>query len=668
MKRIGLSALAALGALSVLSCSAEPKGQIILAIKTDMSLPKDIDRIRIVVTYADTNGVVFANTYSPIGEAPIRLPATLSLVAAEEVNRPIRVKVLAFRGGNQEDPVIRVIRDSVTTVPKDRVVTLPVPIEFLCDGSARIKTDPATGKPTRDEDGQLIYESSCGDGLTCKAGKCVTEEIPPADLPDFDEGEVFGGGTGNGDGTCFDTISCFAGATTLDVNLAEFETDSTKCRASAVQGSFNVGLETQGSGVCNDKGCYVPLDAQSESGWELDTDGQSIVLPTAVCQKLKAGEVARVLAAPAGQTPTCTQKISSLPTCGPWSSAGTDLYTPPNEKAPLIVAGGQLNPNAIAIDIDTSGLYWTTQGNLVNKEIPGSVKMVPLSGGTPSVVAVTKGVPQGLALDKRGFVLWTDATGAADGSVGFAPFGEQTTPVETSLVGGLLQPAGVSSSDQEVYVTELGGDRVSKVLTAADGNTLTKGAVSAIEKVVTLAAVSPWSVIASKEAVCFGYQGTPGNADGVVACSIDKSTSFVVASGLKSPRALVFETDPSNKLVALYFAELDIQGTIQRAAFNGSGFGQPQIIVPAVSRPSGLVLDTTDPAGLVLYYTSLGDGSIKGIRSTETTPFLVAENRTNPNAVAVDAQFVYWIEGGTPNSNEGAILKVSKDSLKPSTQ
>ncbi|MDI1476539.1 hypothetical protein [Polyangium sp. y55x31] len=677
MKKVRTTGAAiALALSSLLSCSAEPRGQVILALQTDMSLPKDIDRIRIVVSYEDTGGIVFQENYDrivdPDNARPIRLPATLSIVANETETRPIRVKVLAFRGlltqGNFVDPLIRVVRDAVTTVPRDRVVTLPVPIEFLCDGAARPKTDPS-GKPLRDDEGKLIYESTCGDGLTCRAGKCVTEVVPEKDLDAYDPEGVFGGGTGNGDGTCFDTGTCFEGATGLDLDLAAFDADGTTCRAAVPSGMFtagifNVGLETQGSGMCTAQGCFVALDAESDGGWKAE-GANAVSLPPAVCEKFRKAEIARVVGTPAGPAP-CEQKRTSIPTCGPWSSTGNALYSPPDPNEPTIVVGGQVNPNALAVD--GTGIYWTTQGDLATKEVPGAVKMVPRTGGTPAVVAIAKGVPQGLIIDPRGFVLWTDATDNANGRLGWAPFGEPSAPSENVLVEGLLQPAGVAVNGKRVFVTELGGDRVSGMETVVDASgALTRGVDVPITN-VNPAGVAPFSVVAAvdstmKTLVCFGYQGTTGNADGVVACN-DGASSFVVATGQKTPRSLTFELDDQQNAVALAWAELDPQGSIVRAVYTpGVGFSQGQPILTAISRPTGIALDTSGP-GTILYYTSAGDGSVMGYDVAQQATFEVASKRNNPSAVAVDDAFVYWVEGGTPNTKEGAIFKAPKPAMQ----
>jgi hypothetical protein len=79
-----------------------------------------------------------------------------------------------------------------------------------------------------------------------------------------------------------------------------------------------------------------------------------------------------------------------------------------------------------------------------------------------------------------------------------------------------------------------------------------------------------------------------------------------------------------------------------------------------VSRPAGIAIDTSNPNDTVVYYTSLDDGTVKGYSLTSKATIDVASGRSNPNAVAVDADFVYWVEGGTPNTKEGAIFKLPR--------
>ena len=69
-------------ALALLSCSAdkeEARGQLMLALQTDMALPKDVSSVRILVL---VNGAPrFDRTY-PVGPEGAKIPATLAIGTA----------------------------------------------------------------------------------------------------------------------------------------------------------------------------------------------------------------------------------------------------------------------------------------------------------------------------------------------------------------------------------------------------------------------------------------------------------------------------------------------------------------------------------------------------------------------------------------------------------
>ncbi|MBI3204846.1 MAG: hypothetical protein HYZ29_25140, partial [Myxococcales bacterium] len=100
--------------VALLNCSgkeAPAKGQLMIAVQTDMSIPKDVDTIRVEVT-ADGD-MLFGNSYD-VGPSGLRIPATLAVVAGEGKSRPIRIRVMARQAGK-----LRTLREAVTTVPQD---------------------------------------------------------------------------------------------------------------------------------------------------------------------------------------------------------------------------------------------------------------------------------------------------------------------------------------------------------------------------------------------------------------------------------------------------------------------------------------------------------------------------------------------------------------------
>jgi hypothetical protein len=285
-------------------CSADKKtsGELIVAIQTDMSLPKDIDQVRIDVR--SFGNVVFKNTY-PVGAGGLRIPATLGILPGADARSLITIRVIAFQRGKP-----RMLREVVTTVPESRLATLRLPVQWISDGSAK------QPDPTNEED----IRSSCADGNTDIAGECVPWDIDSSTLPDHKPEEIFGGGKEDGTGgSCFNTSGCLAGATPLQV-------DTATCTAIVPEGlgtdpaKLNVGLVLApgGDGICNETGCLIPLDANTNVGWVAAGAGLARVqLPRKICDKLAAGIVKSVVA-----SSSCASKLPSMPTCGPWSSVG----------------------------------------------------------------------------------------------------------------------------------------------------------------------------------------------------------------------------------------------------------------------------------------------------------------------------------------------------------
>ena len=84
------------------ACSTKQSGQIMLAVQTDMSLPKDVDRVRIEVTRADSGSVIFKRDFERLGtDKAIRLPATLGITAPEEASTAIVIRVIATQGSDE---------------------------------------------------------------------------------------------------------------------------------------------------------------------------------------------------------------------------------------------------------------------------------------------------------------------------------------------------------------------------------------------------------------------------------------------------------------------------------------------------------------------------------------------------------------------------------------
>jgi hypothetical protein len=648
--------------LSVASCQTEPTGQIMLAMRTDMSLPKDIDRVRIEVTYTDSGAFAYQRDFERMGsEDSIRLPATLGFIAPEDRTRAIRVRLIASRGSDES---VRVLRDIVTTVPADRIAMLPIPIEFLCDGSAEPERD-ANGKVKRDASGNVIVKSACPGELTCQAGTCVSPEIDSATLAEYKEAEVFGGGNGKGNGACFDTAKCFETTTPVLIDPADLVVGTTSCRAtiSGNASAVNIGLQTQGGGMCGPNGCFIALDFDSDAGWKSTGNG-TIALPSAVCEKIVQGKIAGIVSAPVTSTP-CDQKRAAIPTCGPWSASGAQYNKPPAVDDAVYVIAGQVNPTALGLSADH--IYWTAQGTFDDNGVyqnDGVVKVARKAGGEPTLVASGQGAPQGIAVDvPRQFVLWTNAVGANGGSIGWAPFGE---PLKSPW-GGLLrdnldQPAGIAVQGSTAYFADVTGGAFS-FSTEVVGDNLALPAGSMLQKLPNAdpASISPRAVTLAQDAACFAYEGKLTEINGVIECEI-AAASFVLATGQATPRSIAMQRDASGNAVAVYWANFDAKstdpltprGSVNRVQING-GMPAPAEVLAHVDYPAGIAFDD---ATNILYFT--GSGEVLRLDPGTNVPKVIAAKRKNPGAIAVDESFVFWIDEGTPGKADGAILRAPK--------
>ena len=223
-----------------------------------------------------------------------------------------------------------------TTVPADRSASLRMPIQWLCDGTAQTVTETGLHGETVDR-----LQSTCPDGNTCIAGTCTPSMVPVQMLPDYKPQSVFGGATEAASGTCFDTVACMAGGMVVDPDRA----DCTIAKPTGVDG-LNVALRVAADGICDDTGttCFVPIDGNSGEGWSLTPAGDRIILPPAVCSKLKQGTASALYV-----STSCSTKTEAIPPCGPWSAvlrkcpgAHLEAGTPPPPTAHLL---GTLRPD-----------------------------------------------------------------------------------------------------------------------------------------------------------------------------------------------------------------------------------------------------------------------------------------------------------------------------------
>jgi hypothetical protein len=300
--RAGLCPLLAAALFASAGCdSSEPHGELVIAVSTDMAMPQQIDNVAVQVLMRGT--VVFDQNYAVgSGAEGTMIPATLTLASGSRRD-PVTVRVSGQKRGRW-----RTYREATTTVPVDRSAMLRMPVQWLCDESAK-------AIPFRDASGvtRIQMASACDAGNTCVAGQCVPTLIDEPMLPDFAAPEVFGGAERPENGECFDTIPCMAAG-----SIVEPDED---CTVEAPDGdAVNVALRVTNDGICDATTgtiCFVPLDEDKVEGWSRRQGSNRLQLPEAVCDKLKSRRVNAVYT-----STECATKRPAIPPCGPWSNVG----------------------------------------------------------------------------------------------------------------------------------------------------------------------------------------------------------------------------------------------------------------------------------------------------------------------------------------------------------
>jgi hypothetical protein len=631
------------------ACSAQKGGEIVLALRTELAVPKDIDQVQIKVTQAKGGATLYDRAFvKKDGEGEVVLPSTIGILEKDESVGSIKIQVFAFRNA---DAAVRVAYEVVTTIPPERTVTLPVLLQFLCADMAEPKRD-ASGQVVRDANGDVILESSCDPGFTCVSGACVPSDLESGELTTYEPGDVFGGGSEDGDGLCFDVTQCLTGGTHAALDLEHFTPgDETSCRFTAPSGEFNAAIETAGAGVCGEGRCLVVLDAESDTGWRLQGDGTAVI-PAAFCKKALLGEVAGVVTAPASGN-ACPVKEARFPICGPWSSVGSSL--PDDPKLPVVIASGQINPVSLAYA--GLGVYFTSRGTFDpqgNANEDGSVRAAALVGGQARSVATGLRAPHDLVAHvSQEFVYWTVA-GEAPGAnrIDWTPLREDEPK---PLLEGLALPEGLALLDKALYFTDLADNDVKAVTIDIVGNTPLAGAPTPIPGSTGNA---PRRVAALQNVVCWTFEDKLGSGNGSVACSIGGAAPTVVADAQATPRAIALGRGATGQVNAVYWANFDAQGAIRKAAIPLTGLNQYEELAKE-AYPNGLTVD-----GDEVFWTSRSRGTVVRFANDETTDLVKGQN--NPGAITAiehgdPAQpLLFWVNEGTPDQPDGAIMKLAR--------
>jgi len=279
--------LLCLGLTIVSACKLDAKppkgGGLVVAIDTDMSMPKDIDEVRLQVTQGAT--MLFQHSQQ-LDENAAALPLEIQVPDAND-SAPVLVRALGVKDGE-----VRVERSAITTVPTAYLGYLRLILNYLCDGMV-------------DQSG----ESSCGATMTCIQGTCEPAAIATS-LPDFYQRE---GAMQSASTACFDVAKCFSMATEMTPELVDAcSFDSNKLFPTDINVALR--LEPGSAGVCTKTACWIVLDSDGD-GFRVGND-ERVMLPESICAQRSQGANLRV-----AMSMQCPSKKQSMPLCRDGSSA-----------------------------------------------------------------------------------------------------------------------------------------------------------------------------------------------------------------------------------------------------------------------------------------------------------------------------------------------------------
>jgi hypothetical protein len=619
MKR-ALAMTAAMAIAASCKTAAAP-GEVMVVLRTDVSLPKDIDSVRLqILVRGDTR---FDQTFEKLGAAEsLEIPASLGVIDGESADPsiPVTFRVSAFQHGSA-----RVLREAVTTIPPTRVVALSLPVHWLCFDEVTVGTNGDVG-------------SSCPEGQTCVAGSCADKTIDSSLLPAFDPSSAFGGGTGKGDGVCLDVVGCFEPVTPVAV-------DSSDCSFASSE-PVNVALLVQSAGECGPHGCFVALDAESDSGWTSKLTPGRITLPKAVCDRIASGLVGAVLTAK--PTKACPLKAEGIPACGPWSPVGKPVD---HSSAPVALASHQSHPVSLALG--GGSVYWTSAG--ASETPTGAVKRASVDGGEVELVwsGLRHASDLAVVVPKSGIatVYWTENGVPSNPSRVNGRSYAVSPPALLDLSQSLTytQAEGIAARGTDLFVTDSGLGSVNQV----DASNAGKGATQLLAAPSTQP--TPFRVVVDTQRAFWTNEVTAGS---IVSIDLASKNITSLASMQAKPRGLALALDPAGLATDVVWANYE-GGQVRRLDLAMGG--APVDLATGRKGPSGVAV-----SGGYAYWTERGLVAADAGRVVRAKldgsgmPELLWEDAAmRPGSIAVDATSVYWIDEGSSTKDDGKVLKLA---------
>lgn len=635
------------------SCSSEKpqRGALMLAVSTDMSLPKDVIKVGLYIKVAGRQ--VFAQEVDVPPTGIVLFPASIAVLAPDDPKQPVKIRAVAYAPG---DKAI-VLRDMTVTVPPNRVGQLRVPLNFLSVGSgagnlplstasaAILPKDTSGGVRPLDFDAFTGVTNRCGEGQTDVGGECVTLDLSDANAFDvYDPTTIYGGGAApekgvKSAGECFDVDCCFADAKTLKV-----EDD---CTVASLGAKTNLALRTTGIGTLTGAGSLIPLDFDAVAKFgEVGVSvlaNQRLQLPKAVCRKVLADtpNIERVIDV-IGST-RCAPKSKVTPLCGPASATSTNVCTGgvapdggPTEGGP----DAPFDPKPIELLADNldapAGVVATGGDAYVAAAGPAILKVTVRPA--QSIFKTTGGSPVGLRSVVRG------ATTTL-----FTAVGSNAYVVD---IGGTGQPRALPTAglSAPLQITTLGANGVAGIYAGYDANTVGfVGREDGTGFSTDPAILGQYAIPRATAVAALGITTTLGLSNGAIyTCNQPNCQGGAPLQLVPAPQAGGHIGAMTSSGTRLYFTWVPDAGGATGAVYRYDPAATPAVAALAQNLdlasvqaiPNGVASDGTN-----VYYSALG--VLYAVPRAGGTQVRVAPKTgsypTGINDVAVDATYVYWI-------------------------